>query len=65
MRLVRRLRGSTTVEIAPPRGQVGESTSTSIMPIESIHNAPFSKFFGASKQQVRKARYDINSSCNL
>ncbi|XP_053625855.1 E3 ubiquitin-protein ligase RNF10 [Plodia interpunctella] len=51
MRLVRRLRGSTTVEIAPPRGAVKESMSP-LLPLENINDAPYSKFFTATKQQV-------------
>ncbi|XP_059056973.1 E3 ubiquitin-protein ligase RNF10 [Achroia grisella] len=54
MRLVRRLRGSTTVEIAPPRGQQIESMPTPILPLESINNAPYSKFFTATKKQVHE-----------
>lgn len=51
MRLVRRLRGSTTVEVAPPRGQVTE-TLPSILPLENINDAPYCKMFSATKQQV-------------
>ncbi|XP_049867448.1 RING finger protein 10 [Pectinophora gossypiella] len=54
MRLVRRLRGSTTVEVAPPRGQLVDSEAQGLLPVESINNAPYSKFFTATKQQVRE-----------
>ncbi|XP_013196029.2 E3 ubiquitin-protein ligase RNF10 [Amyelois transitella] len=54
MRLVRRLRGSTTVEIAPPRGAMCDSTPQAILPLESVKDAPYSKFFTASKQQVHE-----------
>lgn len=52
MRLVRRLRGSTTVEIAPPRGILAETDTEAILPLENINNAPYAKFFSATKQQV-------------
>lgn len=52
MRLVRRLRGSTTVEIAPPRGMLAETEADGILPLENINNAPYAKFFSATKQQV-------------
>lgn len=51
MRLVRRLRGSTAVEMAPPRGQVIEAMPP-ILPLENINNAPYTKMFSATKQQV-------------
>ncbi|KAF9421883.1 hypothetical protein HW555_002323, partial [Spodoptera exigua] len=51
MRLVRRLRGSTSVEMAPPRGQVIEAMPA-ILPLENINNAPYTKMFSATKQQV-------------
>lgn len=54
MRLVRRLRGSTIVEIAPPRGQLTDSKPTAILPLETINNAPYSKFFTATKKQVQE-----------
>uniref|UniRef100_A0A2A4JAK1 E3 ubiquitin-protein ligase RNF10 n=1 Tax=Heliothis virescens TaxID=7102 RepID=A0A2A4JAK1_HELVI len=53
MRLVRRLRGSTTVEVAPPRGQVTEA-ALPILPLENINNAPYCKMFSANKQQVHE-----------
>ncbi|KAL4714601.1 hypothetical protein ACJJTC_006647 [Scirpophaga incertulas] len=53
MRLVRRLRGSTTVEIAPSSGEMIKMNNTKIMPIKNANNAPFSKLFTASKQQVQ------------
>lgn len=53
MRLVRRLRGSTTVEVAPPRGQVTEA-AIPILPLENINNAPYCKMFSANKQQVHE-----------
>lgn len=52
MRLVRRLRGSTTVEIAPQRGKLAEIEAEAILPLEHINNAPYAKFFSATKQQV-------------
>lgn len=55
MRLVRRLRGSTTVEVAPPRGQITETIPEPILPLENINNAPYCKLFAANKEQV----YDI------
>ncbi|KAJ8725786.1 hypothetical protein PYW08_003969 [Mythimna loreyi] len=51
MRLVRRLRGSSTVEVAPPRGQVIEALPA-ILPLENINEAPFCKMFSATKKQV-------------
>lgn len=53
MRLVRRLRGSTTVEVAPIRGLLTEPADP-ILPLEHIYNAPFCKLFSASKQQVTR-----------
>ncbi|XP_013145982.1 PREDICTED: RING finger protein 10 [Papilio polytes] len=52
MRLVRRLRGTTTVEVAPPRGQISADLSTPILPLEQLANAPFTKYFTATKDQV-------------
>lgn len=52
MRLVRRLRGSTKVEIAPPRGLVTEDCTPSIIPLDNIKNAPYCKLFTANKKQV-------------
>lgn len=52
MRLVRRMRGSTTVEEAPPRGQFTDINGTPILPLEQIDGAHFCKFFEANKQQV-------------
>ena len=52
MRLVRRMRGSTTVEVAPPRGQVTDIKRTPILPLEQIDSAPFCKIFEANKRQV-------------
>ncbi|KAL0842268.1 hypothetical protein ABMA28_014408 [Loxostege sticticalis] len=54
MRLVRRLRGSTTVEIAPPRGQLDQPPAEPVQPLENINSAPYSKFFTATKQQVHE-----------
>lgn len=54
MRLVRRLRGSTIVEVAPLRGQVTDSIPSSILPIENIHSAPFCKMFSANKHQIHE-----------
>ncbi|KAJ0180660.1 hypothetical protein K1T71_004064 [Dendrolimus kikuchii] len=53
MRLVRRLRGSTTVEVAPLRGQVTEEGALSIMPLDNIKDAPYCKLFSANKKQVQ------------
>ncbi|XP_041977256.1 RING finger protein 10 isoform X2 [Aricia agestis] len=52
MRLVRRLRGSTFVELAPPRGSVAEGTDPGVLPLESLNGSPFNKFFSATKEQV-------------
>ncbi|RVE47989.1 hypothetical protein evm_007397 [Chilo suppressalis] len=54
MRLVRRLRGSTTVEIAPPRGTLTDIKQSPILPLESVNQAPYSKFFTASTKQVQE-----------
>ncbi|CAH2086249.1 unnamed protein product [Euphydryas editha] len=51
MRLVRRLRGSTIVEVAPPRGQVKETSKQHILPLENLSEAPYAKLFYATKQQ--------------
>ncbi|XP_047988721.1 RING finger protein 10 [Leguminivora glycinivorella] len=51
MRLVRRLRGSTVVEVAPPRGQARD-TAEAVLPLDCINDAPYAKFFAANKQQV-------------
>ncbi|XP_075969810.1 E3 ubiquitin-protein ligase RNF10 [Anticarsia gemmatalis] len=56
MRLVRRLRGSTTVEVAPPRGQLTDEANP-ILPLENINNAPYCKLFSANKQQVHEIIY--------
>lgn len=53
MRLVRRLRGSTTVEIAPVHGQIIENCAPSIMPLDSLKDAPYCKLFSANKKQVQ------------
>ncbi|KAI8434765.1 hypothetical protein MSG28_003282 [Choristoneura fumiferana] len=53
MCLVRRLRGSTVVEVAPPRGTARETAAEAILPLTDIDNAPYAKFFAANKQQVR------------
>lgn len=52
MRLVRRLRGSTVVEVAPPRGITCKTAAEAILPLTDIDNAPYAKFFAANKQQV-------------
>ncbi|XP_063620423.1 E3 ubiquitin-protein ligase RNF10 [Cydia splendana] len=52
MRLVRRLRGSTVVEVAPPRGQA-QDAAAAVLPLDCINDAPYAKFFAANKQQVR------------
>ncbi|XP_063821938.1 E3 ubiquitin-protein ligase RNF10 [Ostrinia nubilalis] len=54
MRLVRRLRGTTTVEIAPPRGQLAQNPPEPVQPLENVNSAPYSKFFMANKQQVQE-----------
>lgn len=51
MRLVRRLRGSTTVEAAPQRGQLTD-TLNSILPLDRIGDAPYCKLFSTTKQQI-------------
>ncbi|XP_026494880.1 E3 ubiquitin-protein ligase RNF10 [Vanessa tameamea] len=51
MRLVRRLRGSTIVEVAPPRGQI-KDTEEHILPLEILNEAPYAKLFFATKQQI-------------
>ncbi|CAK1581700.1 unnamed protein product [Parnassius mnemosyne] len=65
MRLVRRLRGTTTVEVAPPRGQIKNTLATPILPLEYLNNAPFTKYFTATKEQVskilEKEREEINN----
>lgn len=52
MRLVRRLRDSNFVEVAPPRGQLKETKEQRILPLESLYEAPYAKLFFATKQQV-------------
>ncbi|XP_023939632.2 RING finger protein 10 [Bicyclus anynana] len=52
MRLVRRLRGSTIVEVAPPRGQLTDTEQSHILPLDHLQGAPFAKLFSATKQQV-------------
>ncbi|XP_014370570.2 RING finger protein 10 [Papilio machaon] len=65
MRLVRRIRGTTTVEVAPPRGQISVDLSTPILPLEQLANAPFTKYFTATKDQVfeilQKEREEIEN----
>ncbi|CAB3242490.1 unnamed protein product [Arctia plantaginis] len=51
MRLVRRLRDSNTVEVAPPRGFLTEAADP-ILPLSNIDVAPYCKLFSATKQQV-------------
>lgn len=51
LRLVRRLRGSTVVEVAPPRGQI-KHVDTSILPLDALEVSPYAKLFLATKQQV-------------
>lgn len=53
MRLVRRLRGSTTVEIAPARGQL-DSSPEHILPLHNVNDSPYCKLFSANKQQVNR-----------
>ncbi|XP_034840552.1 E3 ubiquitin-protein ligase RNF10 [Maniola hyperantus] len=52
MRLVRRLRGSTIVEVAPPRGTLKDTEQDHILPLQDLQGAPFAKLFSATKQQV-------------
>ncbi|CAG9114655.1 unnamed protein product [Plutella xylostella] len=52
MRLVRRLRGSTMVEVAPARGEAAEESEAKVLPLAYIHTAPYAKLFAASTQQV-------------
>lgn len=52
MRLVRRLRGSHNVEVAPPRGSLTEAADH-IQPLSNIDVAPYCKLFAATKQQVK------------
>lgn len=56
MRLVRRLRGSTMVEVAPPRGQTSELAEARVLPLACINDAPYCKLFSANKQQVRNKK---------
>lgn len=51
LRLVRRLRGSTVVEVAPPRGQI-KHVDTNILPLDALDVSPYAKLFSATKQQV-------------
>lgn len=51
-RLVRRLRGSTVVEVAPPRGQIADAVPR-ILAVDLINESPFSKLFTANDQQVQ------------
>lgn len=59
MRLVRRLRGTTMVEVAPPRGQTTDSDEARVLPLSCINDAPYSKLFSANKQQVIFFRYIV------
>lgn len=52
MRLVRRQRGATTVEVAPVRGQQMDSTPEHILPLHNINDSPYCKLFSVNKQQV-------------
>lgn len=54
MRLVRRLRGTTTVEVAPPRGTLSNNLASPIMPLEKLNSAPYTRYFTATKDQVNK-----------
>ncbi|KOB72656.1 RING finger protein [Operophtera brumata] len=53
MRLVRRLRGSTVVEVAPPRGCVTEAAAPHILPLHYINDSPYCKLFAANTHQVQ------------
>ncbi|KAI5632095.1 zinc finger, c3HC4 type (RING finger) domain-containing protein [Phthorimaea operculella] len=53
MRLVRRLRGSITVEAAETRGAANDAQPAQILPLDMIKHAPYTKFFTINKQQVR------------
>lgn len=65
MRLVRRMRGSTTVEVAPPRGHFTDIKITPILPLEQINSSPFCKIFEANKQQVNINLIVLFKSCFL
>ncbi|XP_068629836.1 E3 ubiquitin-protein ligase RNF10 isoform X2 [Battus philenor] len=65
MRLVRRLRGTTTVEVAPPRGEISNNLTTPILPLENLSCAPFTRYFTATKDQIfeilQKEREEIKN----
>ncbi|CAK1545237.1 unnamed protein product [Leptosia nina] len=52
MRLVRRLRGSTVVEVAPPRGIITEIKEANTLPLEEQPVSPYARIFSANHQQV-------------
>ncbi|VVC92685.1 unnamed protein product [Leptidea sinapis] len=52
MRLVRRLRGSSVVEVAPPRGALTAMKEDTILPLEEQQASPFAKLFSATHQQI-------------
>lgn len=64
MRLVRRLRGSTVVEVAPPRGRVTEAKAQHILPLHCINDSPYCKLFAANTQQV-SFLIDLSLESNL
>ncbi|GBP14516.1 RING finger protein 10 [Eumeta japonica] len=53
MHLVRRLRGSTSVEVAPVRG-TSVQAEAAVLPYAAIEWAPYCKLFSADEEQVRK-----------
>ncbi|XP_045491398.1 RING finger protein 10 [Colias croceus] len=52
MRLVRRLRGSAIVEVAPPRGVITEMKEASTLPLEEQPVSPYARIFSANHYQV-------------
>ncbi|CAF4938198.1 unnamed protein product [Pieris macdunnoughi] len=52
MRLVRRLRGSSIVEAAPPRGVLTEIKEASVLPLEEQLASPYARIFSANQQQI-------------
>lgn len=58
MRLVRRLRGSTIVEAAPPQGIITEIKEASTLPLEDQPALPYARIFTATHQQVVQNIYN-------
>lgn len=50
--MVRRLRGSMMVEVAPPRDGGRSESTPLVLPIDSINTAPYCKLFSATEKQV-------------